>query len=570
MLDFFPIIKQLKNYKKSYLSGDLLAGIITAVLLIPQGMAYAMIAGLPPVYGLYASIIPVAVYAFLGTSAQLSVGPVAMVSLLVSASLSELNLPPEQYISHAVLLACMVGATFILMSIFKLGFLDNFLSHSVIKGFTMAAALIIGFSQLKHLIGVPLEAKHSFFHLIWESITRIGELNLPTFIIGIVSIGLLLLFKKIDKRIPGGLIVVVLGVLAVIFFKLTDAKVAVVGQVPSSLPHFHFPQLDFKRMQSLITAALTIMMVSFLESISVAKAIAARTRQKIDANRELFALGMSNLLGSFFRAYPVAGGFSRTAVNYEAGAKTGLSSIITAVTIAIALVFLTPYLFYLPKSTLAAIIMVAVFGLIDVKSVKKTYRIKKSDCCLIMFTFAATLIIGIEQGIILGVIASLALFIWRIVHPHIAVLGKIPGSDDVYRNVDRFDVETLPYLGIIRLDAPLYFANARVLEEKILELLADNREMNYILLDAEGINDIDASGEESLVLLLENIRQQGSDLYICNAKGPVRDVLEAAGFNKIIGKDHLCQSIPFAVECVKGLYEGGSRDAKECKVEEKE
>lgn len=560
--EFFPLVKQLATYRKSFLQGDIMAGLITAVLLIPQGMAYAMIAGLPPIYGLYASIIPVAVYAFFGTSAQLSVGPVAMVSLLVSASLKDLHLSPEHYIAHAVLLACMVGTIFIVMSLFKLGFLDNFLSHSVIKGFTIAAALIIGFSQLKHLTGIGLQAKHSFFLLVHECITRLTEINIPTFLIGAASIILLMIFKKIDNKIPGGLIVVILSILIVNHFKLTNMGVEVVGKIPSSLPSFCFPNVDFQRMQTLITASLTIIMVGFLESISVAKAIAARTRQKLDANRELFALGLSNLAGSFFGAYPVAGGFSRTAVNYEAGAKTGLASLITAGTIAITVIYFTPHLYHLPRATLAAIIMVAVFGLIDIKAVKKTFKIKKTDGYLILFTFIMTLTIGIEQGIVLGVIASLALFIWRIVNPHIAILGKIPGSDDIYRNVDRFETETLPFMGIIRLDAPLYFANARVLENRILDMFSDNPQMEYILLDAEGINDFDASAEESMVLLLENIRLQGSDMFITNAKGPVRDVIEASGFDKIIGEDHICDSIPLAVEKIKGIYEGKKAEGK--------
>jgi len=545
----FPIIKTFTTYKKEYFSGDLMAGLTTAVMLIPQGMAYAMIAGLPPINGLYASIIPVFTYALMGTSGQLSVGPVAMVSLLVASTLGAFNLTPDEYILHATLLSLMAGLLLLLMGFFMLGFLDNFLSHSVISAFTSAAAIIIGMSQLKHFIGVKLGDHHIVFETLYEAIKRGGEINISTLIIGIISAGIIYGLKKVNKKIPGALIAILTGMLTVYFLKLTDRGVAVVGHIPKGFPPFSLPELDFQVMPSLIGAAFIISIVGFMESISVAKGIAIKTRDKIDANQELIALGGANLAGSFFTAYPVTGGFSRTAVNYEAGAKTGIASIITALTIGLTVMFLTPYLYYIPKACLAAVIMVAVFGLIDIKGAKHTFKVKKKDGYVLVITFLATLLMGIEQGILVGVITSLALFVWRTVRPHVAVLGKVPG-EDIYRNVERYEVETWPHTGILRIDASLYFANAKFLENKVLELMAQKKEMKYFILDASGINDIDASAEGSLRELITNLKAQECDFYIASVKGPVRDIFKVSGFYDFMGEDHFFETPGQAVEFI--------------------
>lgn len=551
IFSLFPLLDCLRRYSKEDITGDLTAGITIAVLLIPQGMAYAMIAGLPPVTGLYASIIPVAIYAIMGTSRQLSVGPVAIVSLMVASSLSELHLTQEDYITHAIFLSLISGILLLLMGLFRTGFLDNFLSHSMISGYTSAAAIIIGMSQLKHLTGVKIQDNHIIFVTLYETIKHIDEIKWPALITGLVSIGIICLLKNINKKIPGALIAIILGMSAVYYGGLSGS-ISVIGDVPKGFPPFHVPELDFKVIPNLFLVALTIGVVGFMESISVAKAIAARTRHNIDANRELIALGLSNIGGAFFSAYPATGGFSRTAVNYEAGARTGVASLITAGVIAITVAFFTPFLYYIPRTCLAAVIMVAVIGLIDIKGAIHTFRVKRKDGYVLVITFLTTLLIGVEQGILTGVITSLALFIWRTARPHVAVLGKIPDSDDIYRNVERFpEVITWPHIGILRVDASLYFANAKFLENKIIQLLSEKKEMKYFILDGSGINDIDASAEETLRGLVSNLKTQGCEFYIASLKGPVRDVMKAADFYSFLGENHFFDSISQAVKMVK-------------------
>ena len=553
IFSIFPLLDSLRNYSKEDFTGDLTAGLTIAVLLIPQGMAYAMIAGLPPVAGLYASIVPVAIYAIMGTSRQLSVGPVAIISLLVASSLAELNLTGDEYMVYAIVLALLSGLLLLLMGLFRIGFLDNFLSHSMISGYTSAAAIIIGMSQLKHLTGLKLQDHHIVFVTLYETIKQFNEINWITFITGIISIGIIYLLKNINKKIPGALIAIVLGMLTVYYGGLS-ASISVIGDVPKGFPPFRIQELDFKIISDLFIVALIIGVVGLMESISVAKAIATRTRHNIDANKELIGLGLANIGGSFFSAYPVTGGFSRTAVNYEAGARTGMASIITAVFIAITVVFFTPYLYYIPKVCLAAVIMVAVIGLIDIKGANHTFKVNRKDGYVLVITFLTTLLIGVEQGILVGVITSLALFIWRTARPHVAVLGKMPESDEIYRNVERFpEAVTWPHIGILRVDASLYFANVRFLENKVIQLLSEKKEMKYFILDGSGINDIDASGEETLRGIVSNLKIQGCKFYIASLKGPVRDVLTNAGFYNFLGQDYFFDTISQAVKKINGV-----------------
>ncbi len=552
IFSLFPILDCLRKYSKEDITGDLTAGITITVLLIPQAMAYAMIAGLPPVTGLYASIVPLAIYAIMGTSRQLSVGPVAIVSLMVASSLAGFNLTQEEYIAHAIFLSLISGILLLLMGIFRTGFLDNFLSHSMISGYTSAAAIIIGMSQLKHLTGVNIRDHHIVFVTLYETIKHVNEIKWPALVMGLISIGIIYVLKHINRKIPGPLIAIVLGMLTVYYGNLSE-NISVIGNVPKGFPPFRIPELDFKLIPDLFLVALTVGIVGFMESISVAKAIAARTRHNIDANRELIALGLANTGGAFFSAYPVTGGFSRTAVNYEAGARTGMASIITATAIALTVAFLTPYLYYIPGTCLAAVIMVAVTGLIDIKGAIHTFRVKRKDGYILLITFLTTLFIGVEQGILTGVITSLALFIWRTARPHVAVLGKMPDSDDIYRNVERFpEVITWTHIGILRVDASLYFANAKFLENKIIQLLSEKKEMKYFILDGSGINDIDASAEGTLRDIVNNLKLQGCEFYIASLKGPVRDVLKSSDFYSFLGEDHFFDTISQAVRKVNG------------------
>jgi SulP family sulfate permease len=550
---FLPILDWLPKYKSTQLKGDLAAGLTVGVMLIPQGMAYAMIAGLPPIYGLYASTIPLILYAIFGTSRQLAVGPVAMVSLLTAAGigvLAEGNM--ELYIVLAITLAFMVGAIQFLLGAFRLGFLVNFLSHPVISGFTSAAALIIGLSQLKHLLGVDIPRSHHVHEIVLNAIEQVGSINWATFAIGIGGIALIIGSKRISKAIPAQLVAVVVGILVVWGLGLTGQGVKIVGDVPSGLPSVSTPSFELGQLQSLLPIALTIALVSFMESIAVAKAIQAKHKNyKVIPNQELIALGIANIGGSFFQSYPTTGGFSRTAVNDQAGAKTGMASIISAVLIILTLLFLTSLFYYLPKAILASVIMVAVFGLIDFKEAIHLWKSNRTDFFMLIVTFIATLSLGIEQGIAVGVILSLVMVIYRTTRPHIAVLGKVPGST-YYRNLERFtEVEDRDDLLIIRFDAQLYFANTNFFKDTLEELSAKKGEaLKYIIINAESINNLDSSAAHAVEEVVEDYKRLGITILFTGVKGPVRDAMSRAHLTEKIGEQNFFLSIQDAVDYI--------------------
>jgi len=387
--EYIPILSWLPGYGKQELKGDLAAGITVGVMLIPQGMAYAMLAGLPPIYGLYASILPLILYAILGTSRQLAVGPVAMVSLLIAAGVGSIvETGSEEYIQLAILLALMVGAIQLLMGIFRLGFLVNFLSHPVVSGFTSAAALIIGFSQLKHLLGIEIPRSNYIHEILQNAFINIEAINLYALGIGLTAIVIILLIKRLKIRIPGPLVAVVFGILSVWFFGLQNEGVKIVADVPSGLPSFSFPVFNWSQVQALLPIALAISFISFMESIAVAKAIQSKHKNyDIVPNQELIALGIANIGASFLQAFPTTGGFSRTAVNDQTGAKTGMASIISAGLIILTLLFLTSLFYFLPKAILASVIMVAVFGLIDYKEAIHLWKYYRPDFWMLAATF---------------------------------------------------------------------------------------------------------------------------------------------------------------------------------------
>ncbi|MCB0580551.1 MAG: solute carrier family 26 protein [Phaeodactylibacter sp.] len=548
---FLPILEWLPAYKSENLKGDLSAGLTVGVMLIPQGMAYAMIAGLPPIYGLYASTIPLILYAIFGTSRQLAVGPVAMVSLLTATGIGAMAQGgTETYILLAITLALFVGLIQFLLGAFRLGFLVNFLSHPVISGFTSAAALIIGLSQLKHLLGIKLERSHYVHEILIEAGSRIGELNIATFLIGILGIVLIMGAKRINKAIPGPLLAVVFGILAVWGLGLTEQGVKIVGDVPSGLPSFVIPGINLENFSSLLPIALAIALVSFMESIAVAKAIQAKHKDyKVDANQELIGLGIANIGGSFFQSYPVTGGFSRTAVNDQAGAKTGLAAIISAVLIALTLLFLTGLFYYLPNAILASVIMVAVFGLIDVKEAVHLWHADRSDFWMLIATFIGTLALGIEQGILIGVVLSIAIIIFRTTMPHFAVLGKIPGKPH-YKNITRFDdLEVRDDILIMRFDARLYFANVNYFKDKIEEEIArKGKKLKLFILDANSINGLDSSGMHALEEIIGLCHAQDVEFNLASVKGPVRDILVRGGLIDKIGEGNFFMRVQHAVD----------------------
>ncbi len=545
-----PSLTWLRNYRKEDIKGDLSAGLTVGVMLIPQGMAYAMIAGLPPIYGLYASTVPLILYALFGTSRQLAVGPVAMVSLLTAAGVGALaEVGSQTFITLAITLALMVGLIQFLLGAFRLGFLVNFLSHPVISGFTSAAALIIGLSQLKHLLGVDIERSHHIHEILIQAFEQVGAINWFTLGIGLGGIILIVGIKRINRSIPGPLLAVLFGILVVFGFGLTEYGVLVVGTVPEGLPAFSLPSVDRESLSALLPVALTISLVGFMESIAVAKAIQAKHRNyQVIPNQELIGLGLANMGGAFFQSYPVTGGFSRTAVNDQAGAKTGLASIISAALIILTLLFLTPLFYYLPKAILASVIMVAVFGLIDIKEAVHLWKSNRTDFAMLLVTFLATLYLGIEQGIGVGVVLSLIMVIYRSTRPHYAILGNIPGTP-YYRNTDRFDQlkereDTL----IFRFDADLYFANTSFFKEKLAAEIAEKGDaLKNVVISAESISYVDSSAMHALEQVLEDLRNQNIRVLFSGVKGPLRDALTRAHLMEKIGNENFYMNVEDAM-----------------------
>ena len=543
MKRFLPILSWLPAYKRSDLPGDLSAGLTVGIMLIPQGMAYAMIAGLPPVFGLYAALIPQVIYALTGTSRHLAVGPVAMDSLLVAAGLGALSLSGiEEYIAMAIFLALFMGGLQLAFGLLRMGFLVNFLSRPVISGFTSAAAIIIGLSQLKHLLGTDIEGSSQIHILLSNALATLGDTNLITLGIGLAGIVLIKGVKKLAPRLPGALIAVVLGVVVVYFLGLSDSGVRIVGDVPGGLPGFQVPEVDAARISELFPIALALALIAFMEAISVAKAVEEKHGEnKVDPNQELVALGLSNILGSLFQSYPVTGGFSRTAVNDQAGAKTGLASMVSSAVVGLTLLFLTPAFYYLPNAVLAAIIMVAVFGLIDLKYPRQLWKNRKDEFVLLLLTFGLTLGLGIQEGILLGVLFSLLLLVYRISKPHIAVLGQIRGTN-YFKNVNRFTediVEQEEFL-ILRFDGQLFFGNKDYFRTQLQKHIAAKGEaLKYIILNAEAINYIDSSAVFMLRALMQDLKADGIRFLVAGAIGPTRDILHSSGLIRDIGAENL-------------------------------
>ncbi len=528
-------LQWLIRYKKADLPADVSAGLTIAVMLVPQGMAYAMLAGLPPVAGLYASVLPLIAYALLGSSRQLAVGPVAMISLLVFASCSPLAQPGSaEYVSIVLLLTLMVGALQLAAGLIRLGFLINFFSHAVISGFTSAAAIIIVLSQMKHLLGVSLGSEQSTFALAGDLVRHAGRTNIPTLAVGVACLAGLFFFRKRYPHFPAAMLFVVAGTLAA-YLGLADYGLKTVGNVPRGLPPFSVPEFSLASARALLANALVIVFVGFMESISVAKYIAARSGYKVNPDRELTGLGAANVVSAFSSGYPVTGGLSRTAVNFQAGARTQLASLITAVTILLILLALTPLFRYLPNAVLGAIIVAAATGLVDYKEAVHLFRLKKADGWMFLITFVCTLSIGLEEGLLIGMVFSLVLFIWKSANPHTAELGFIEGKG-VFRNVKRFPkAKIYPDILILRVDASLYFANMKFLEDRIAKDLAARPQIKEIIMDLSGVNDIDAVSIDELENLMEAYGRQGIRFSFASMKGPVRDLVAHAGWEQKYG-----------------------------------
>jgi sulfate permease, SulP family len=554
-----PIIDWLPNYKASYLKGDIIAGITVGIILIPQGIAYALIAGLPPIYGLYSALVPQTMYAIFGSSRQVAIGPVAMDSLIVAAGVSTLALVgSESYIAIAILLALVVGAIQLLMGVFRLGFIVNFLSRPVISGFTSAAALIIGFNQFRNLFGVDFVRSNQIQNVIKDIWENIETLNINTTIIGLTSVLIIIGLRKINKKIPSALIVVILGILCVRYLGNVLADVAIIKEIPSGLPSFSIPEIDIDQIKELLPIAITLVLVGFLETISIGKSLEVKQDEyRIRPNQELIALGLGNMVGSLFKAYPTASSFSRSAINQESGAKTGMAALISVVMVIITLLFLTPVLYYLPKTILGAIIIVAVFGLIKVSDGIRLWKTNNLDFWLLFATFIATLFLGIEYGIFAGVGLSIIVLIFRTSKPYIAVLGAVPDSD-FYKNSERFkNVIIEEDVLVIRFDAQLFFANASYFRDNLDELAEKKgKALKLIVIDSESINRTDSTGVEMLMERVSFYKKKGITFYFAGVKGPVRDSLFKAGILNIIDINHFFMNIFTAVK----FYRTGDRE----------
>jgi len=524
-----PVTHWLRHYPRPALRGDVTAGLTVAVMLVPQGMAYANLAGMPPVTGLYAAIVGIVAYAVFGTSGALAVGPVAITSLLTLSGLSSIVSPDDpSYPAVAGMLALAVGAILLVAGIARLGFLVNFLSHPVISGFTSAAAITIALSQVKDLLGVDIGRPDGVVDTIRLTVAEMATANGWTVAIATVSVVALWGGRRLAPRAPVPLVVLAAATLVTWGLSLTDRGVAVLGSVPTGLPAPRLPEVTTSLVGDIAPVALAIAVIAYAEGVSVAKAIARRQRARIDANQELIATGAANVAASAFGGFPVAGGFSRTAVNNQAGARTPLASLITAVVLGVAVVWLTPALFYLPKAVLAAVVIVAVASLVDVADARETWRTRRSDFAALAVTFMATLVIGVEPGLAIGVVFSLVLFVYRSANPHATELGRVSGSAE-YRNVQRWSTRTDGRMVLLRVDGPLFFANTKFLTDRVAALLVDRPEVAWVVLDAAGIGDLDASGVHALEELDEDLSGAGVTLLMATVRGPVRDVMANAG-----------------------------------------
>lgn len=545
MSSLIPLIAQLRELSRAGLRDDLVAGLTTGIMLVPQAMAYAMLAGLPPIVGLYASTVPLVLYALLGTSRQLAVGPVAMVSLMTAAAVAPIAQGDAgRALGLAVTLAALVGVIQLGMGLARLGALVRFLSHPVIAGFTSAAALIIGVSQLGHLLGLSVPRSHHVHETLAHVVQGLPDTNPAAAGIGLGSVLALVALKRVAPRFPRHLLVVVGATLTVVLGGLAD-RVAVVGSVPAGLPTLGLPSVA--GVAELLPMALAVALVSFMESISVAKHFARRHGYELDPDRELVALGAANLGSAVVGGYATTGGFSRTAVNAQAGARTSLAGLVTAGVVVLTLLFLTPLFAQLPKAALAAIILTAVAGLVDVQEARHLWRVSRRDLGLMAITFGATLTLGIEIGIGIGVAASVLGFVHQRSTPHVAVLGRLPGTTE-YRNLARHPLaEATPHLLVLRFDASLFFANAAMLRRVVGEQAALVDDLRAIVLDASTINGIDASADGALHDLIDDSTRLGVEFWIAAARGPVLDSLRRSHLVDKIGEHRFTLTVHDAV-----------------------
>jgi SulP family sulfate permease len=548
---FLPFSSWIGELRKpEVLRADLIAGITVALVLVPQSMAYAQLAGLPVYYGLYASFLPPMVAAIFGSSRQLATGPVAVVSLMTAAALEPLaSGNPQGFLAYAVLLATLVGVFQMALGLFRLGVLVDFLSHPVVLGFTNAGALIIATSQLGKLFGVSGDKAEHHYETVWNTVlAALESSHLITIGMAVLAFAIMLLLKRYAPKLPGVLIAVVITTLLSVSLDFQGAGGAVVGSIPAGLPPMALPEFNWAIIVQLMTAAVTISLIGFMEAISIAKAMAAQTRQRLDANQELVGQGLSNIIAGLFSGYPVSGSFSRSAVNINAGALTGFSSVVTGLVVGITLLWLTPLLFHLPQATLAAVIIMAVVNLIKIAPIVHAWKAQPSDGTVAVVTFVLTLLWAphLDKGILAGVALSLGLFLYRTMRPRFAVLGRY--HDGTMRDVKVMNLPTIPRISLVRFDGSLYFANAGYFETKVLATVAANPELKYLILDGEAINQLDATGEEVLDHLAERLESVGIELLVARMKKQFMDTIIRTGLIDKMGRERFFSRIQYALE----------------------
>lgn len=541
---YLPVLEWGRSYGREELGGDLVAAVIVTIMLIPQSLAYALLAGLPPEAGIYASIAPIVLYAVFGTSRTLAVGPVAVVSLMTAAAIGKLGDQGIDYVTAALTLAFLSGAFLLLLGLFRLGFLANFLSHPVIAGFITASGILIATSQLKHILGIRAsgDTLTEMLHGLW---LHLGETNWITVVLGVSATAFLFWVRKGLKPLlarlglgktlsemgakAGPVLAVVATTLAVWAIGLADRGVDIVGAVPQALPPLTLPSFRPGVLTAMIGPAILISIIGFVESISVAQTLAAKRRQRIDPDQELIGLGTANLGAAFTGGFPVTGGFSRSVVNFDAGAQTPAAGAYTAVGLAGAALLLTPLIYFLPKATLAATIIVAVLSLVDFSILKRTWIYSKADFAAVSSTIVLTLAFGVEAGVSSGVLISILIHLYKTSRPHMAVVGQVPGTEH-YRNVNRHDVTLHPGILSVRVDESLYFANARNLEDRIYDMVAERSDLRHVILMCSAVNEIDMSALESLEAINARLDSLEVKFHLSEVKGPVMDRLKTNHF----------------------------------------
>lgn len=550
----FKIANWLPNYDSQKFGGDLTAGLTTGVMFIPQGMAYAVIAGVPPIYGLYAGVIPLLIYPLLGTSKNLSVGPVAIDMLIVAAGVSLIAEPnTDRYIALTILLTMMAGGMQLLMGSMRLGSVLNIFSRPVIAGFTLAAPIIIAFSQLNYLFGVDLSQTQYIFVIIEEFIWQLEDIHMQTFLWGMGAILIMAVFRYWKPIFPISVVIVILSIILSWIIDVANAGIQVVGDIPMGLPPFSLPDINFNNMRELLPTALTLALVQFMSVASLGQTFAKRHNYIIDANHELVAIGASNFFGSFFKSIPVSGSFSRSAASEQANVQTPLANIITSSVIIATLLFLTPVFYFLPMPILAAIIIVASINLIDIGEFKALYRTKRSEGFIAIFTAGCTLLIGIQEGILLGIVASMIHMFYKYSRPNVAELGIIPGTR-LFKNMERNpEAKPIDGLMILRVDASFSFVNADFFRDYIIEKSRErNQSTRYVIIDGSTINTLDTTAVDQIKSMVGTLKNWDIELYIAGLKGPVRDVISKSGLRKFMGDDHFYRDIHEAVSHILG------------------